>query len=139
MLNSSGPISIRVIQFSLNHLWYVNLTIGTQKIENSLWRTLQTLSHSMRNSPANIFDNLLVLQASANPGLHDELERFLSIEREIGVTDGLVWWFERKHIYPHLYWMAMDYLSIPGKFLVFPNVLAHDICHSHVSRRRMDI
>ena len=64
---------------------------------------------------ANIFDNLPALQAHKNPGLRDELERFLSTERELGVEDGLVWWFEQKHIYPHLYRMAMDYLSIPGK------------------------
>ena len=66
-------------------------------------------------SPANIFDDLPVLQAHDNPGLHDELERFLSMEREVGVKDDLVWWFEWKHIYPRLYWMAIDYLSIPGK------------------------
>jgi hypothetical protein len=128
-----------VIQFSLNQLQYVDLTIGTQKFKNSPWRTLQTPSHSTRKSPPNIFDNLPALRTSANPGLRDELESFLSTERELGVTDGLVWWFERKHIYPRLYRMALDYLSIPGKFLVFPNVLAHDEYYSHVSGRRTDI
>jgi len=39
------------------------------------------------------------------------------MEREVGVKDGLVWWFEWKHIYPRLYWMAMDYLSIPELLL----------------------
>jgi hypothetical protein len=74
-------------------------------------------------SPANIFDDLPALQDQTleNRGLHDELERFLSTERELGVKNGLVWWFERKHIYPRLYRMAMDYLSIPGKFIYARN------------------
>jgi len=29
------------------------------------------------------------------------------MEQELGVKNGLVWWFERKHIYPRLYWMAI--------------------------------
>ena len=30
-----------------------------------------------------------------------------------------MWWYERKHIYPRLSRMAMDYLSIPGKHSLF--------------------
>lgn len=86
-------------------------------------------------SPANIFDELPALQALDNPRLHDELERFLSTERDLGVKNGLVWWFERKHIYPRLYQMAMDYLSIPGEFFfTFANVLAHHKYHSHLRK-----
>lgn len=44
---------------------------------------------------------------------------YLSTERELSVKDGLLWWYERKHIYPHLSRMAMDYLSIPGNLSFF--------------------
>ena len=40
---------------------------------------------------------------------------YLSVDRELHVRNGLRWWFDRKHIYPCLSRMAMDYLSIPGK------------------------
>ena len=66
----------------------------------------------------NIFDNLLVLQAPNIRELMDELARYLSTGRDLHVKDGLLWWFERKHIYPTLYRMAMDYLSIPGTLFV---------------------
>ena len=37
-----------------------------------------------------------------------------------------MWWYEHKHIYPHLSRMAMDYLSIPGKYFLFVvNVFTH--------------
>ena len=56
----------------------------------------------------------------------DELEKYLSTKRELNVQDGLMWWYERKHIYPHLSHMAMDYLSIPGKYSLFViNIFTH--------------
>ena len=30
------------------------------------------------------------------------------------VKDPLRWWVDNKHVYPNLYHMALDYLSIPG-------------------------
>ena len=44
---------------------------------------------------------------------------YLSTERELSVKDSLLWWYERKHIYPRLSRMAMDYLSIPGNLSFF--------------------
>jgi len=57
----------------------------------------------------------------------DELAMYLSTGRDVNVTDGLLWWFERKHIYPSLYRMAIDYLSIPGNFafLLLRNLLTN--------------
>ena len=83
-------------------------------------QTSHSDSESKRHSsPINIFDNLPALKSVEN--FEDELDRFLSTEREVGVVDGLAWWFERKHIYPRLSRMAMDYLSIPGIFIyLFP-------------------
>jgi len=75
--------------------------------------------------PANIFDNLPALQAPNIQELMDELARYLSTGRELHVKNGLLWWFERKHIYPTLYRMAMDYLSIPGKLIYFLNDPTH--------------
>ena len=67
----------------------------------------------------NIFDNLPALQAPKPMELRGELDRYLSTDPK-HVTDALAWWYEHKHVYPRLYWMAMDYLSIPGMFLSPP-------------------
>jgi len=39
------------------------------------------------------------------------------------VIDPLKWWYNNCHIYPTLYHMALDYLSIPGEFLSISFVL----------------
>ena len=49
--------------------------------------------------------------------LEDELAKYLSMPWDLSVKDGLRWWYDRKHLYPHLHRMAMDYLSIAGKFI----------------------
>lgn len=75
-----------------------------------------TISAQVQTSASNnIFDNLPALQAPQASDQHDELERYLSTNPE-HVGDVLVWWHEHKHIYPRLYRMALDYLSIPGMF-----------------------
>ena len=63
----------------------------------------------------NTFDNLPALSAPRQEDLRDELDRYLSTDPE-EVADPLRWWFERKHMYPRLYRMALDYLSIPREF-----------------------
>jgi hypothetical protein len=65
---------------------------------------------------ANIFDNLPALSAPRTRELCDELDRYLSTDPE-HVVDVLMWWTERKSMYPHLSRMALDYLSIPGKLI----------------------
>ena len=67
----------------------------------------------MSASSENIFDNLPALEPEATV-LQDELDTYLSMPQELDVKDGLRWWHEHKHLYPHLYRMALDYLSIPG-------------------------
>ena len=63
----------------------------------------------------NIFDNLPSLQAPRPAELHSKLDRYLGTNPE-HVTDPLAWLYEHKHVYPHLHWMVLDYLSIPGMF-----------------------
>ena len=63
----------------------------------------------------NIFDNLPSLQAPKLAELHGELDNFLSTDPK-HVTDALAWWYVHKDKYLCLHWMALDYLSIPGKF-----------------------
>jgi hypothetical protein len=63
----------------------------------------------------NIFDNLPSLQAPRPAELRGELDRYLGTDPE-HVTDALAWWYDHKHVYPRLHRMALDYLSIPGKF-----------------------
>ncbi len=67
----------------------------------------------------NIFDNLPSLQAPRPAELHSKLDKYLGTDPE-HVTDALAWWYEHKHMYPHLHRMALDYLSIPGKFYQIP-------------------
>jgi hypothetical protein len=61
-----------------------------------------------------MFDELPALAAPKASDLRDELERYLSSDPE-HVVDVLSWWFERKHMYPALSRMVMDYLTIPGE------------------------
>ena len=64
----------------------------------------------MSASSENIFDNLPTLEPEATVP-QDELDMYLSMPWELDVKDGLRWWHECKHLYPHLYRMALDYLS----------------------------
>jgi hypothetical protein len=63
---------------------------------------------------SNIFDNLPALSMPRLKELHDELDRYLSTDPK-HVADVLMWWTEKKSMYPHLSRMALDYLSIPGE------------------------
>jgi hAT family C-terminal dimerisation region len=67
-----------------------------------------------RNHTENIFDNLPALSAPRIRDLCDKLDRYLSTDPE-HVIDVLMWWTERRSMYPHLSRMALDYLSIPGE------------------------
>ena len=60
-----------------------------------------------------MFDNLPTFAAPKVADLRDELDQFLSTDPEY-VKDVLGWWFERRHVYPWLSRMALDYLSIPS-------------------------
>ena len=70
------------------------------------------------SSSNNIFDDLPALSAPSKSDLHDELDRYLSNNPE-HVTDAIAWWFEKCHVYPRLHRMALDYLTIPGRFFIF--------------------
>lgn len=57
----------------------------------------------------------------------DELQRYLATDVE-DVKDGLMWWYDKRAIFPRLSRMARGYLSIPGEYLVlsyFSSVLKH--------------
>ena len=60
------------------------------------------------------YDNLPALSAPKAKELCDELTRYLSTDPE-QVDNVLLWWHERKSMYPHLSRMALDYLTIPGE------------------------
>ena len=46
-----------------------------------------------------------------------EVDRYLSSDVE-HVTDPLAWWHAWRGMYPQLSRMALNYLSIPGKFIL---------------------
>ena len=52
----------------------------------------------------------------------DKLDEYLSqaIEK---VRDPIAWWWDHQKVYPRLSAMALDYLSIPSKFLLCLMVL----------------
>jgi hAT family C-terminal dimerisation region len=62
----------------------------------------------------NVFYNLPSLAPPKREDLRDELDRFLSTDPE-SVEDVLAWWYEKRHLFPRLSRMALDYLSIPGE------------------------
>ena len=70
-----------------------------------------------------MFDDLPALTVPHAVELRDELAQYLSTDPE-QVKDVLLWWNERKSMYPRLSRMALDYLSIPGEsittFYAFP-------------------
>ena len=57
---------------------------------------------------------------------HDELDEYLSqaIEK---VRDPIAWWWDHRKVYPRLSAMALDYLSIPGKFQLFCTIIVTNI------------
>jgi hypothetical protein len=46
-----------------------------------------------------------------------EIQEYLSHPVK-NVKDPLRWWVDNKHVYPNLYRMALDYLSIPGMLVL---------------------
>lgn len=65
---------------------------------------------------SNMFDNLPALSAPRIRELRDDLDRYLGTDPEY-VVDVLMWWTERKSMYPRLSRMALNYLSIPGELI----------------------
>ena len=66
-----------------------------------------------------MFDNLMDdTPTPTSSSADDELQRYLATDVE-DVKDGLMWWYERRTMFPRLSRMAHDYLSIPGEHLVF--------------------
>ena len=62
-----------------------------------------------------MFDKILHTAPTLPPV--DELQRYLTLDVE-NVTDGLLWWKEKRTVFPRLSHMACGYLSIPGECLV---------------------
>jgi hypothetical protein len=63
-----------------------------------------------------MFDNLPAFRQVRHTQL-DELPRYLYSEIEdMKNEDLLKWWHEHRHVYPHLYRMALDYHTVPCKY-----------------------
>ena len=69
----------------------------------------------MSNETTNMFDN--IMDTAPTSSSDDELQRYLAADIE-DVKDGLMWWHERRAMFPQLSCMACNYLSIPGEYLV---------------------
>jgi hypothetical protein len=53
-------------------------------------------------------------------GTLDEFSRyFATLPEDVKNEDVLKWWHEHKHVYPRLYRMAVDYHTVPCKYLCF--------------------
>ena len=63
-----------------------------------------------------MFDSLMA--ATPTSSSNDELQCYLATDIE-DVKDGLMWWYEKRSMYPRLSRMACDYLSIPGDYFIF--------------------
>ena len=75
----------------------------------------RTYNAQVPTKSKNVFDNLASLNAPTCAELRDEYDRYLSTDPEV-VDDILLWWSERHAMYPRLSHMALDYLTIPGKY-----------------------
>ena len=64
-----------------------------------------TLSHYIYNLPS--------LAPPNATDLHDELNQYLSTDPE-AIEEVLMWWYMWWGLYPWLFDMVLDYLSIPG-------------------------
>ena len=74
-------------------------------------------NESPKKTSTNIFDDLPAFRSVATlDETINEITRYLQTGPEnVKNQDLLEWWYERKHIYPHLYRMALDYHTIPRK------------------------
>ena len=67
----------------------------------------------------NIFDSLPAFHTTHETTVN-ELTRYLSTGPEdVKNEDVLKWWFERRHVYPNLSRMALDYHTVPCKWFHF--------------------
>jgi hypothetical protein len=64
---------------------------------------------------SNMFDELPAFAIPKSFQADDELASYLRTETEF-VKDVLQWWHSKAHIYPRLSRMAVDHLTIPGRF-----------------------
>jgi hypothetical protein len=71
------------------------------------------IDYLTQSKKINIFDDLPAFSAPGRSELRDELARYLSTDPE-QVQDVLLWWHEKKAMFPCLSCMALDYLTIPG-------------------------
>jgi hypothetical protein len=66
-----------------------------------------------------MFDNMPFLSVLKKTAAVDELTRYLASPTE-ATSDPLLWWIEKRAVYPRLSRMALNYLSIPGQlYLAF--------------------
>lgn len=73
-------------------------------------------SDEQAKKKTNMFDSLPALAPPKASDLGSELDRYLTADVE-HVTDAIIWWHERRHTYPSLSRMALDYLTIPGTYI----------------------
>jgi len=83
----------------------------------------------------NIFDNLPELAHPKSASLHDELYRYLATDVEL-VHNALLWWIEKHAEFPRLSRMALNYLSIPGKTIIFLLVVMLNLLQQPLSMLR---
>lgn len=61
-----------------------------------------------------MFDLMDTFEISQPSCSRNELDRYLNEDIE-NVDDALQWWYNKRNVYPNLWRMATDYLSIPGE------------------------
>ncbi|PPR06541.1 hypothetical protein CVT26_000704 [Gymnopilus dilepis] len=82
-----------------------------------------------------MFDTLLKPSAKGSTDIRDEIDRYLNTDTE-AVDDVLMWWSERRSMFPGLSRMALDYLSIPPTSVDVERVFSRGrLILSHVRSR----
>jgi hypothetical protein len=136
LFHSLGKSLIKISQSCTSHHkltyfqhagWTAEWTATTKKIVwdkfdyNYHFRDEVTLATGLTDTNEaatvkNIFDNLSTFHMVMF-GTLNELSHYLStMLKDVKNKDALKWWYEHKHVYANLSWMALNYHTIPCKW-----------------------
>lgn len=91
---------------------------GDQQYSDDAAFVLDYLRSHDAQTTENMFDSLPSLgPLRRSTAVMDELRLFLNMDPE-HVPNPVQWWYENRATYPRLYRMALDYLTIPGKYSI---------------------
>ncbi len=80
-------------------------------------KSARSTASSSSSADFDVFAHIAMPIAAAS-AVRNELDDYLTSPREAVNGDPLAWWWEHRRTYPKLSRMALDYLSVPGEYIV---------------------